>query len=77
MRTTIDLPPGLLEQIRVIADEHGQSMTSAVTGLLANAVAAARPEPMIARSAATGLPVISTGRPVTCQEVADLIDDDE
>lgn len=76
MRTTVDLPPVLHEQARGLAAERGQSLSAVLADLVARGLASLGQPAVIRRHPDTGVPVVSVGRPVTSQDVADALDDE-
>ena len=77
MRTTIDIPSGVHQRLRAYAQMRGESMSATAAELLAQGLAPIDTPTTLHRSPITGLMVIDSGRPVTSEEVADLIDEDE
>ena len=76
MRTTTDLPPAVLQRARQLAEERGQSLSAVVAELAARGLSQLD-EPVVVRTdVVSGLPVISLGRPITSDDVADALDDD-
>ena len=74
MRTTLDLPDDLLERARAIARDTKRSLGSVVADLMRQGLA---PGPVAApaKSARTGLPLVSVGRVVTSDDVRSLEDE--
>ena len=79
MRTTIDIPVGLHQRIKTYAAEQGQSFSSTATEALMRGMAPIDTPSAAYLDPATGLMVFNfgRGRPVTNEEVASLIDEDE
>ncbi len=72
MRTTVDIDPDLHAEAVIEAARERISMSALVNEALRQVL---RPVPPVERDTATGLGVISIGRRVTSDEVADVIDD--
>ncbi|MDR1214133.1 MAG: hypothetical protein LBK54_08660 [Propionibacteriaceae bacterium] len=77
MRTTVDLPPGLHEQIRRYAQETGQSVSATVAGLAARGLASQDRDLEVQTNPVSGFPMIDLGRTFTVSQVRDLLDEDE
>ena len=85
MKTTFDLPDGLLKQVKLRALHDGRKLKDAVAQLLRKGLAAAREtehdpgDPPIANDTRTGLPVIqckkaaASGEEVTAERAADIL----
>ncbi|MBS1905951.1 MAG: hypothetical protein JST33_05160 [Actinobacteria bacterium] len=76
MRTTVDLPPRTHERARALARERGISVSAMVAELTARGLAQFDEPLTVLRDELTGLPVISLGRRITSEQVANLLDDD-
>jgi len=76
MRTTIDIPPLLHQRIAEFAQSESQSFSAVATQALMRGMAPIEGASSVHRSANTGLLVVNSGRCVTSDEVADLIDED-
>lgn len=78
MRTTVDLPEDLHRIASAIAQHTGRSLSQAVSELirrgLESRIAEAAPPPYRI-DAETGLPVVSSKRPVTPEDVKALEDE--
>lgn len=74
VRTTLDLPKDLHDAARSIARDRGSTMSEVVAELVRRGLGQS-PGVKVERSAATGLPVIRLGRPVTQNDVRSLDDD--
>jgi len=72
MRTTVDIDPDLHAEALTEAARERISMSVLVNEALRRIL---RPVPPVERDPDTGLGVISIGRPVSADEVADVIDD--
>ena len=76
MRTTIDLPPAVHRRVRELAAQRGQSLSSVVADLTVRGLAQLDAPVELSTDARTGLPVLSLGRRITSEEVADVLDDE-
>ena len=74
MRTTIDLPEDLHRQAIAIARDTSRSLSATIADLVRRGLGE-QLAGEIARSARTGLPVVSIGRPVTSDDVRRLEDE--
>lgn len=74
MRTTVDLPEDLHRITTAIARDAGTSLSQTITSLLAAALQTPGPA-AVSTSSATGLRVVTTGRPVTSEDVRALDDE--
>lgn len=78
MRTTVDLPPAVHRRASELAKARGVSLSATVAELTAQGLGQLDEPLVIHVSERTGLPYISRGRgPVTSEDVARLIDEDE
>lgn len=77
MRTTVDLPPRTHDRARALARERGISVSAMVAELTARGLAQLDEPLTVLRDEMTGLPVISLGRRVTSEQVAEILDDEE
>lgn len=76
MRTTVDLPPAMHRRVSEMARERGQSMSSVLAELTALGLARSGEPSEISTDDVSGLPVISIGRALTSEQVAELLDDE-
>ena len=76
MRTTVDLPPAMHRRVSEMARERGQSMSSVLAELSALGLARSGEPSEISTDDVSGLPVISIGRALTSEQVAELLDDE-
>jgi Arc/MetJ family transcription regulator len=74
MRTTVDLPADLHAQAVAIARDTHRTLSETVALLMRRGLGEGRPAGL-ARSAATGLPVVHVGRVITTEDVRGLEDD--
>ena len=89
MKTTLDLPDGLVREIKLRAVNRRQKLKDAVAELLRKGLAAAAdpeaeaPAPVVTKDKKTGLPVIeckhaaTPGEEMTPDRVADILLDQE
>ncbi|MDO5697808.1 MAG: hypothetical protein Q4G51_07515 [Dermatophilus congolensis] len=76
MRTTIDLPPAVHRRAKELAEQRGQSLSAVVVDLATRGLAQLGEPVKLQIDSRTGLPVLSIGKPVTSDQVADLLDDE-
>ena len=76
VRTTVDLPPAVHRRAVELARARGCSLSATVAELTSRGLSQLD-EPVVVRSdAATGFPVLSVGRRVTSEDVADILDEE-
>lgn len=76
MRTTVDLPPAVHRRAVALARARGQSLSATLAELTARGLGQLD-EPVVVRADPTsGFPVLSVGRRVTSQDVAELLDEE-
>ena len=75
MRTTIDLPPELHALTTALARSSRRTLSETVSSLLREALHEPG-EAELRRDPVTGLLVLHTGRRLTSEDVADLLDDE-
>lgn len=76
MRTTTDLPPAIHRRARELAEQRGQSLSAVIADLTARGLASLGEPVQVRVDAATGLPSITLGRPITSEDVAAMLDDE-
>lgn len=76
MRTTVDLPPAAHRRVQELAASRHQSMSRVIADLTLQGLAQLDVAIEYSRDPRTGLPVISVGRTVTSEDVADALDDE-
>jgi predicted transcriptional regulator len=76
MRTTVDLPPAVHRRARDLARRRGVSMSAVVAELTVRGLAQVDTTVELAVDERSGLPVLSLGRVVTAEDVADAMDDE-
>lgn len=77
MRTTVDLPASVHRRAKELARERRQSLSAVVADLTMRGLASLGEPVRLETDDLSGLPVLSIGRPITADEVADLLDDTE
>jgi hypothetical protein len=76
MRTTVDLPPLVHRRATELAKQRGQSLSSVIAELATRGLSRLD-EPLVVRTdSRSGFPVISIGRRITSDDVADALDDE-
>jgi hypothetical protein len=75
MRTTVELPPSVHQRVRQIAAERGESISAVLADLTMRGLAQLDHPVELSIDPRTGLPVLSIGRRVTADDVADALDD--
>jgi hypothetical protein len=76
MRTTVDLPPALHRRARQLAKERGQSLSAIVAELATYGLSRLDEPIVIATDSRSGFPVVSVGRRITSEDVANALDDE-
>jgi hypothetical protein len=76
MRTTVDLPPAVHRRARELAKLRGESLSAVIADLTVRGLAQVNEPVTLATDPRSGLPVLSIGRPITADEVADAMDDE-
>lgn len=76
MRTTVDLPPAAHRRVRELAAARHQSISAVIADLTLRGLAYTDTPTMVTTNPESGFPVMSIGRDVTSDEVADLLDDE-
>lgn len=75
MRTTVDLPDPIHRRAADIARRQHRSLSSVVAELTARGLAQLDAPVELSSHPLTGLPVISVGRQVSPEDVAEALDD--
>lgn len=73
MRTTVDLPPAVHRRARELAAQRGQSLSAVLTDLAVRGLAQLEAPVELGTDARTGLPVLTVGRVVTSELVAEVL----
>lgn len=76
MRTTVDLPPATHRRAAEIARRRGSSLSSVIAELTARGLAQLDEPVTLSVHPSSGFPVLSLGRRVASEEVAELLDDE-
>ena len=76
MRTTVDLPPDVHRRVKEIAARRGTSLSNVIGDLAVRGLASLDDPHRVVASPVTGFPTVSSGRALTLEDVADLIDED-
>lgn len=76
MRTTVDLPPAAHLRVQKLAASRHQSMSRVIADLTLQGLAQLDVEVEYSRDPRSGFPVISIGRAVTDDDVAEALDDE-
>ena len=76
MRTTVDLPPAIHRRARELAESRGQSLSSVVADLAIRGLSQLDQPLVITTSPTSGFPVVSVGRTVTAEDVAEALDEE-
>jgi hypothetical protein len=76
MRTTVDLPPAVHRRAVQLAKQRGQSLSSVIAELATYGLSRLN-EPLVLRTdPQSGFPVVSLGRQITLEDVANALDDE-
>ncbi len=76
MRTTVNLPPAVHSRARELAAQRGQSLSTVLADLAVRGLAQLDAPVKLSTDVRTGLPVLSLGRRLTSQDVADVLDEE-
>ena len=76
MRTTVDLPPAVHRRVAELAKQRGQSLSSVIAELATRGLSHVDEPLLIRTDPRSGFPVISIGRRITSDDVADALDDE-
>ncbi len=76
MRTTVDLPPAVHRRAVQLAKQRGQSLSSVIAELATYGLSRLN-EPLVLRThPQSGFPVVSLGRQITSEDVANALDEE-
>lgn len=75
MRTTVDLPPAVHRRAKELAAERGEALSTVIADLTIRGLSQLDEPVKLTTDPRTGMPVLRLGRPVTSDDVADLLDD--
>jgi len=76
MRTTVDLAPAIHQRVRQLAKERGQSLSALVAELATYGLSRLEEPLVITTDPRSGFPVVSVGRRISSQDVANALDDE-
>lgn len=76
MRTTVDLPPDVHERAKRLAAERHESLSATVADLTIRGLASLGEPATVSTDPISGLPVLTLGRRVTSEDVAQVLDDE-
>lgn len=76
MRTTVDLPPAVHRRAVELAKARGQSLSKVLAELTARGLGQLDEPLRIGTDKRSGFPVVSVGRRVTDDDVAEALDDE-
>lgn len=76
MRTTVDLPQALHGRASELARVRGSSLSAVVAELAARGLATMDEPVRVTSDGFSGLPMISVGRRVTSEDVAESLDEE-
>ena len=76
MRTTVDLPPAVHRRAMQLAKQRGQSLSSVIAELATYGLSRLDEPLVVTTDPQSGFPVVSLGRPITSEDVADALDDE-
>lgn len=76
MRTTVDLPPAVHRRAVQLAKQRGQSLSSVIAELATYGLSRLN-EPLVLRTdPQSRFPVVSLGRQITSEDVANALDEE-
>ena len=76
MRTTVDLPPAVHRRAVELAKQRGQSLSSVIAELATYGLSRLN-EPLVLRTdPQSGFPIVSLGRQITSEDVANALDEE-
>jgi predicted transcriptional regulator len=76
MRTTVDLPPAIHRRALQLAKQRGQSLSSVIAELATYGLSRLDEPLVVTTDPQSGFPVVSLGRHITSEDVADALDDE-
>ena len=76
MRTTVDLPPAVHRRASELAKRRGQSLSATLADLAARGLGQLDEPVVVGVDPVSGFPVISVGRRITSDDVAEALDED-
>jgi hypothetical protein len=76
MRTTVDLPAAIHRRAVELARARGKSLSATLSELTARGLSQLDEPLQVSIDERSGFPVVSVGRRITAQDVADALDDE-
>jgi hypothetical protein len=76
MRTTVDLPPAVHRRAMQLAKRRGQSLSSVIAELATYGLSRLDEPLVVTTDPRSGFPVVSLGRRITSEDVAEALDDE-
>ena len=76
MRTTVDLPPAIHRRALQLAKQRRQSLSSVIAELATYGLSRLDEPLVVTTDPQSGFPVVSLGRHITSEDVADALDDE-
>ena len=76
VRTTVDLPPAVRHRAQELAREKGQSLSATIAELTIRGLSQLDEPIRIDIDEQSGFPVLSFGRSITPEDVAEALDDE-
>lgn len=76
MRTTVDLPAAIRQRAAALAKQRGESLSGILAELTARGLSQLDEPLQINTDPRSGFPVVSIGRRITSQDVAEALDDE-
>ena len=76
MRTTVDLPPAIHRRALQLAKQRGQSLSSVIAELATYGLSRLDEPLVVTTDPQSGFPVVSLGRHITSEDVADAVDNE-
>ncbi|WP_300013728.1 antitoxin [Pseudonocardia sp.] len=76
MRTTVDLPPAVHRRALEIARRTGRSLSAVVADLVVRGLGQLDQPIVVGTDERSGFPVVTIGRRVTSEQVAEMLDEE-
>jgi hypothetical protein len=76
MRTTVDLPPAVHRRAVQLAKQRRQSLSSVIAELATYGLSRLNEPLVVTTDPQSGFPVVSLGRQITSEDVANALDDE-
>ncbi|MBL8930687.1 MAG: hypothetical protein JNL54_11225 [Kineosporiaceae bacterium] len=77
MRTSVTLPDAAYRRAKIIAQRRNQSVSSVIAEMAIRGLDLEDEPDQLATNPVSGLPVIRLGRPITSEDVARMLEEDE